>query len=110
MMVAEIKIENAQGTQCGATINGVEYIGITNTHRLWEDVQEAIAAGEPVKPFVAPVKPDPKIAALEASDMALLKAGARSFEDLMSERVTEGKFVAQKIKDIIAERVTLRAK
>ena len=51
-----------------------------------------------------------KIAALEASDMALLKAGARSFEDLMSERVTEGKFVAQKIKDIIAERVTLRAK
>jgi hypothetical protein len=45
---------------------------------------------------------------LEASDMALLKASARSFEDLMLERVAEGKFVAQKVKDIIAERVNLR--
>jgi hypothetical protein len=103
-----IEAENAEGTRCKATIQGKEWSGIHPDHRFWASVQAAIAAGEHVKQYIAPPVPDPKIAALEASDMALLKAGARSFEDLMAERIAEGKFVAQKVKDIIAERVNLR--
>ena len=60
---------------------------------------------------VAPAEvPDTKIAALEVSDMALLKVSARAIEDLLAERVAEGKYVAQKVKDIISTRESLRAK
>jgi hypothetical protein len=108
MSVTNIEAENAEGTYYRATVRGTTYSGIHEGSQDWEIVQKAIAAGEPVKPFVAPPVPDPKIAALEASDMALLKASARAIEDLLAERVAEGKFVAKKVKDIIAERVNLR--
>jgi hypothetical protein len=107
--VTDIEVRNEDGTLYNAVINGLLCQCIrAGKGGYGELLQKAIAAGEPVKPYIAPPVPDPKIAALEASDMALLKAGARSFEDLMAERIAEGKFVAQKVKDIISMRVNLR--
>ena len=106
--VTNIEAENAEGTRYKATVRRQIWSGIHFGSQDWDALQKAIAAGEPVKQYIAPPVPDPKIAALEASDMALLKASARAIEDLLAERVAEGKFVAQKVKDIIAVRVNLR--
>jgi hypothetical protein len=104
--------ENADSTQYKARIGNTLWSGIHPDHRFWKDIQAAIAAGEPVKKFIAPPVPDPKIAALEASDMALIKAGARIFEDVINERISAGKVPEgvenQKMKDIISMRVNLR--
>jgi nicotinic acid mononucleotide adenylyltransferase len=106
--ITGIEEENGTATRYRAVIGNKVLSGIHPDHRFWKDVQEAIAAGEPVKPFVAPPVVDPKIAALEASDAALLKAAARPIEDMLVREMARGEFVPQKVKDIIDERAMLR--
>lgn len=47
---------------------------------------------------------------LQRTDSELILASARAIEDFLEERVAEGKFVAQPVKDKIAERKELRNK
>jgi hypothetical protein len=106
--VTNIEAENAEETRYKATVRGQTWSGIYEGSQDWEVLHKAIAAGEPVKPFVAPPVVDPKIAALEASDAALLKAAARPIEDMLVREMARGEFVPQKVKDIIDERAMLR--
>ncbi len=103
-----IKAENAEGTAYKATIGGTEWSGIHPKSRFWANVQKAIEEGATVEPYVAPPVPDPKIAALKASDAELLSLSARTIEDMINDRIADGKFVAQSVKDVIAKRVNLR--
>lgn len=52
-----IKCENADDTQYGATINGKTRSGITEQTRFWASVQKAIADGAVVAEYVESVMP-----------------------------------------------------
>ena len=103
----DIKAENAEVTQYSAVINGTRWSGIIEGSSFWPSVQEAIAEGAEVEPFV-PYVPTP-LDLLVKTDAELIKIAARTMEDIIQERIDSGVFVAQPVKDIIQERVALRA-
>ena len=100
--------ENEEGTAYKAIIDGTEWSGIHPKSRFWANVQKAIEDGAEVTPFIAPPVPDLKIQALKTSDTELLSLSARTIEDIISDRIADGKFVAQSVKDVITKRVNLR--
>jgi hypothetical protein len=56
--VTNIEAENAEGTRYKATVRGQTWSGIHEGLQDWEVLHEAIAAGEPVKPYPVPSKED----------------------------------------------------
>ena len=102
-----IKAENADATQYAADINGKRWSGICYGSRFWVSVQKAIDEGAEVDPFVpyVPTNQDK----LQASDMQLVKEAARMIEDMADERVVDGQYVRQEVKDLIAQRKGWRA-
>lgn len=107
-IATEIKEQNAAATIYGAVISGQTWSGVTEKSRFWASVQKAIEDGADVEKYVAPVVKDEKTLALEASDRKLLAASARTIEDIITERIADGKFVNDSVKAIIADRVNLR--
>jgi len=57
----DLAYENAEGTQCRATINGKQWSGITEKSRHWPSVQKALDEGAVPEPYVAPPEPDPNL-------------------------------------------------
>jgi hypothetical protein len=102
-----IKAENANNTSYRATINGTTWSGIHERSNMWASVQAAIADGAEVEPYVEPVVT--ALDLLARTDAELVRLSARTIEDIIDERIAEGKFVAQGVKDKITERKTLRA-
>lgn len=81
-----LAIENAEGTQYGATINGKRISGITAQSRFWASVQKAITDGAVPTPYVAPPAPNPILIQLTKTD----KDMARVTEDLIDTLVAKG--------------------
>jgi hypothetical protein len=103
-----IKELNAAATIYSATVDGVQWSGIQLGSRFWKNVQKAIAEGAAVEKYKAPVVSD--LDKLTQTDAKLVNVAARALEDILEERIADGKFVAPAVKDLITERKALRAK
>jgi topoisomerase IA-like protein len=100
-----IKAENAEGTQFSAEINGTRWSGIQEGSTDWKSIMVEVEKGN-YQEYVEHV--DTPAELLAKTDIELLKMSARTLEDILDERIDSGKFVAQPIKDKIAERKALR--
>ncbi len=99
--------EDVSCTRYAATVAGQRWSGIHAGHRLWASVMQAISGGAIVAPYVERVETAQE--KLARTDAELIKVSARAIEDVLAERASSGKYVAQAVRDKIAERVALRA-
>ena len=104
--VTDAKFTDEHHGLVDATVDGRFISGIHAKSRYWRSIQHHMDNGGEIAAYAPlPLTAEELFA---RADAELLKISARTLEDIIDERVVDGKFVSQAVRDKIAERRALR--